>query len=84
MSTSIGCDAHKRYSLFVVLNSHGEQIDQRGVDHVPGAIKEYLSQFPEGTAVALESVGHRNQIVDEIEAAGCLPKMAHAAKAKGQ
>jgi hypothetical protein len=58
MSTSIGCDAHKRTSLFAVLNSHGELIDQLRVDHVPGAIKEYLSQFPEGTPTALESVGN--------------------------
>jgi transposase len=82
MSYSIGCDAHKRYSFFAVLNSHGEQIDQRRVDHVPGAIKEYLSQFPEGTPVALESVGNWYWIVDEIEASGCVPRMAHAAKAK--
>ncbi len=60
MATSIGCDAHKRYSLFAVLNSHGELIDQLRVDHVPGAIREYLSQFSKGTVVALESVGHRN------------------------
>jgi len=32
--------------------------------------------------VALESVGNWYWIVDEIEAAGCLPLMAHAAKAK--
>jgi len=82
MSISIGCDAHKRYSLFAILNSHGELIDQHRVDHVPGAIKEFLAQFPEGTPIALESIGNWYWIVDEIEASGCVPRMAHAAKAK--
>ena len=60
MSYSIGCDAHKRYSLFAILNSQGQLLDRCRVNYVPGAIREYLSQFPEGTVVALESVGHRN------------------------
>ena len=38
--------------------------------------------FPEGTPVALESIGNWYWIVDEIEEAGCQPLMAHAAKAK--
>jgi len=46
------------------------------------AIREYLSAFPEGTPVALESVGNWYWIVDEIETAGCVPKMAHALYAK--
>jgi transposase len=52
------------------------------VNHQPGAIKEFLSDFPEGTPVALETVGNYYWIVDEIEQAGCVPQLAHAAKAK--
>lgn len=52
------------------------------MEHQPGAIRELLSKFPEGTPVALESIGNWYWIVDEIEAAGCKPLMAHAAKAK--
>ena len=58
MSTSIGCDAHKRTSQFALLNSHGDLIHQCRIDHVPGAIRDYLSQFSKGTVVALESVGN--------------------------
>ena len=65
MSTSIGCDAHKRTSHFALLNSHGELIHPCRIDHVPGAIKEFLAQFPEGTPVALESVGNWYWIVSE-------------------
>jgi transposase len=82
MSYSIGCDAHKRYSPFSVLNSEGVKFAQCRIDHAPGAIKEFLSQFPACTPVALESVGNWYWIVDEIEESGCLPRMAHAAKAK--
>jgi transposase len=52
------------------------------VEHTAGAIKKYLSKFPEGTPVALECVGNWYWIVDEIEAAGCIPLLTNAGKAK--
>ena len=78
----VGCDAHKHYSLFAVMDEAGQLREKKRVNHVRGAIRDYLSQFPKGTPVALESVGNWYWIVDEIEEAGCLPRMAHAAKAK--
>jgi transposase len=68
--------------MFVVLNDDGHLHERIRVNHAPRAIKNYLSQFPEGTPVALESVGNWYWFVDEIEESGCVPKMAHAAKAK--
>jgi transposase len=82
MTYYIGCDTHKHFSLFAVLDDDGHLHERIRINHAPGAIKNYLSQFPEGTTVALESVGNWYWIVDEIEASGCVPKMAHAAKAK--
>ncbi|NIO00183.1 MAG: IS110 family transposase [Anaerolineae bacterium] len=78
----VGCDAHKHYSLFAVLDDQGRLREKQRVDHEPGTIRDYLAQFPEGTPVALESVGNWYWIVDEIEAAGCVPRMAHALFAK--
>ena len=78
----IGCDAHKHYSLFAVFDRQGKPVKRTRVNHEPGAIRAFLSQFPQGTPVALETVGNWYWIVDEIEAAGCLPHLAHAAKAK--
>lgn len=78
----IGCDAHKAFSLFSVLDGKGQMVDRTHVDHERGAIRMFLSQFPEVTPVALESVGNWYRIVDEIEGASCLPLMGHAAKAK--
>jgi transposase len=76
------CDAHKHYSLFGTVNMKTQARAHSRVDHAPGAIRAFLSKLPAGTPVALETVGNWYWIVDEIEAAGCVPLMAHAAKAK--
>jgi transposase len=78
----IGCDAHRRFSQFAVLDADGQFLHQVRVNHTPGSIHDFIEDYPRGTPVALESVGNWYWIVDEIEAAGCLPLMAHAAKAK--
>ena len=54
----VGCDAHKRYSLFAVLDGNGKVLRRRRIDHEPGAIRAFLSPFPPGTPVALETVGN--------------------------
>jgi transposase len=82
MNYIIGCDAHKRYSQFAVCEKQSQKFKQVRVEHEPGAIRNFLTEFPEGTSVALESIGNWHWIVDEIEEAGCQPLMAHAAKAK--
>jgi transposase len=82
MTYYIGCDAHKHFSMFVVLDDEGHVQERIRINHSPGALRIFLSKFPEGTPVALESVGNWYWIVDEIEGSGCVPKMAHAAKAK--
>jgi len=79
---TIGCDAHRHYSQFAVLDSHGALIQQIRINHSSGAIRDFLTDFPPDTPVALESVGNWYWIVDEIEAAGCVPLLTHAAKAK--
>jgi transposase len=78
----VGCDAHKHYSLFAVLDQRGRVVRRTRVDHERGAVQAFLCQFPPGTPVALETVGNWYWIVDEIEAAGCVPHLAHATKAK--
>jgi transposase len=82
MNYIIGCDAHKHFSQFAIYEEGSKQLKQVRVEHQPGAIRDLLREFPEGTPVALESIGNWYWIVDEIETAGCKPLMAHAAKAK--
>jgi hypothetical protein len=87
----VGCDAHKRDFMFAVRSRDGILIEERWADHEWGAIRAFLTRFPEGAPVALESVSNwyclhlwrrHRWIVDEIEAAGCVPKMAHPAEVK--
>jgi len=54
----VGCDAHKYFSLFAVLDRHGKVVQRTRVNHEPGAIQAFLSQLPPGTPVALETVGN--------------------------
>jgi transposase len=82
MNTIIGCDAHRRYSIFAIFDITTLSFDQVRVNHQPNAVLEFLSDFPKGTPVALKTVGNYYWIVDEIEQAGCVPLLAHAAKAK--
>ena len=82
MDYIIGCDAHKHYSQFAVFEADQTRGKQVRVEHERGAIREFLSEFPEGTPVALESIGNWYWIVEEIEQAGCVPLLAHPAKAK--
>jgi transposase len=82
MSYIIGCDAHKYYSQFAVYEGDQTRRKQVRVEHEPGAIREFLSEFPEGTPVALESSENWYWIVDEMEHAGCIPLLVPPAKAK--
>ena len=82
MKVSIGCDAHRKYSQFAILDRQGHVQRQERVIHERGNIREFLADFAAGTPVALESVGNWYWIADEIEAAGCIPMLTHAAKAK--
>jgi len=55
---TVGCDAHKNYSFFAVLDTRGRLVEEQRVPHQPGALRAYLSRFPAGTPVALETVGN--------------------------
>jgi transposase len=79
---TIGCDAHKKYSQFSVMDSQGKIVKRARVEHTPGAIQKFLLVYPKGTQVALECVGNWYWIVDEIEAASCVPRLTNPGKAK--
>jgi hypothetical protein len=66
----IAFDAHKRYTLASVARPDG------------GALQQFLERCEHGSPVAVETIGNWYWIVDEIEAAGCVPKLVHARKAK--
>lgn len=78
----LGLDVHKRYSQVSMLDDQGKVCRREKLVHSPEILTDYLNQFPKGTPVAFETVGNWYWIAEAIEAAECLPRMAHAAKAK--
>src|SRR5215468_440208 len=78
----IAFDAHKRYTLASVVRPDGRLVREQRIVHERGALREFLERCEQGSPVAVETIGNWYWIVDEIEAAGCLPKLVHARKAK--
>jgi transposase len=78
----IALDAHKRYSFASVQEHTGAILREARIEHLRGAIAEFLSSWKPGTSVAVETIGNWYWIVDEIEAAGMVPQLVHARRAK--
>ena len=78
----IAFDAHKHYTLASVARPDGRLVREQRIAHERGALQEFLERCERGSPVAVETIGNWYWIVDEIEAAGCVPKLVHARKAK--
>jgi hypothetical protein len=78
----IAFDAHKHYTLASVARPDGQLVREQRLPHERGALQQFLARCEPGSPVAVETIGNWYWIVDEIEAAGCLPKLVHARKAK--
>ena len=76
----IAFDSHKRYTLASVEELESGKIFDSRVEHTKGSVVDFLNRCDPGSPVAIETLG--NWIVDEIEAAGMIPKLVHARKAK--
>jgi transposase len=78
----VAFDAHKRYTLASVARSDGRLVREQRIPHARGALQQFLERCERGSPVAVETIGNWYWIVDENEAAGCLPKLVHVRKAK--
>ncbi len=78
----IAFDAHKRYTQVSVETEDGARRYEGRIDHVRGALQQFLTTCERGSPVAVETVGTWDWIVDEIEAAGQVPQLVHARQAK--
>ena len=77
-----GCDAHKRYSLFSSIDAKGHFGSSVRIENSRYQFSRFLCGLPEGSPVAIESVGNWYWMIDEIEKAGHVPLLVHARKAK--
>ena len=82
MEQFIGCDAHKKFSMFASIDEKGVYGPSVRVGHDRGVFRAHLRELPAGSQIALETSGCYYWIVDEMEAAGHHPRLAHALTAK--
>lgn len=82
MTHYIGCDVHKKYSVFAAIDEEGRRIPPRRVEHDREAFRSFLRTLPPRSPIAVETTGNWYWIVDEMEQAGQVPALAHAAKSK--
>lgn len=78
----IAFDVHKHYTWALVEDERGRNKREGKILHARGALREFLKGCEPGSRVAVETVGNWYWVVDEIEAAGLVPCLVHAGKAK--
>ena len=82
MEYYIGCDAHKKYSIFSGLSEVGEVIEPQRVEHKKEEFRSFLETLPGRSRIAVETVGNWYWLINEMEKAGHRPLLVHAGKAK--
>jgi transposase len=82
MEEYIAFDSHKRYTWVEHEQVASGALRQYRVNHASGAICSVLSRCAAGTVVAIEATANWYWIIDEIERAGCVPRLVHPRKAK--
>ena len=82
MEQFIGCDAHKKFSVFVAVNEKGHAGEAIRVAHDREAYREFLSRLPSHSLIAVEASGHYSWLVDEMEGLGHHPKLCNPLEAK--
>ena len=82
MNYSIGCDAHKKYSVFVALDEQGQVSRPVRVEHNREQYRQFLRLLPPGSPIALEATANWYWMVDEMEQAAHLPLLTEPKKAK--
>ncbi len=82
MEEYIAFDSHKRYTWVEHQEANTGKLRQYRVEHAAGAIHRALAGCTAGTPVAIEATANWYWITDEIEQAGCVPRLVHPRKAK--
>ena len=82
MEQFIGCDAHKKFSVFVAVNEKGNVGEALRVAHDRQVYREFLARLPPHSAIAVEASGSYGWLVDEMERSGHRPKLCNPHEAK--
>ena len=84
MEQFIGCDAHKKFSVFVAVNEKGHAGEALRVAHDRQLYREFLARLPPHSSIAVEASGSYSWLVDEMERSGHRPKLCNPLEAKRQ
>jgi transposase len=82
MEQFIGCDAHKKFSVFVAVNEKGHAGEALRVVHDRQLYREFLARLPAHSAIAVEASGSYSWLVDEMERSGHQPRLCNPHEAK--
>ena len=82
MEQFIGCDAHKRFSVFVAVNEKGRASESVRVVHDRQLYREFLGRLPPRSEIAVEAGGSYSWLVDEMECSGHCPRLCNPLEAK--
>jgi transposase len=82
MKYYIGCDAHKKYSVFVTMSESGKASTSERIEHDRDLYRKYLGCLPPDSPIAIESVGNWYWMIEEMERAGHQPILVNPRKAK--
>jgi len=82
MEQFIGCDAHKKFSVFVAVNEKGRAGEAIRVVHDRQVYREFLARLPPKSEIAVEASGSYSWLVDEMERSGHCPRLCNPLEAK--
>jgi len=82
MKQFIGCDAHKKFSVFVAVNEKGHAGEAVRVAHDRRLYREFLTRLPAHSPIAVEASGSYSWLVDEMEQVGHDPRLCNPHEAK--
>ena len=67
MTNYIGCDVHKKYSVFAGFDEAGKVMKPRRVEHDREGFRTFLESLPPGSPIAVETTGNWYWVIDEME-----------------
>jgi transposase len=82
MEQFIGCDAHKKFSVFVAVNEKGHAGEALRVAHDRQLYREFLARLPAHSTIAVEANGSYSWLVDAMEVAAHRPRLCNPLEAK--
>ncbi len=82
MEEYIAFDSHKRYTWVEHFHANTQKNRQYRLEHAPGVVRQALQGCAPGTPVAIEATANWYWITDEIEQAGCVPRLVHPRKSE--